>query len=153
MKKLIVLLLIVLFPALVFAAGSSVTQTPLEISTHMRTLTFVCTGDDGTGAIANTDTNAANTAFIKGWYLIKVIADPGATAPDAADVLIKDSGGEDLLESDGTNLIHATNTQSIYPLSSADLHIRIPVFGALTLDVDNQATASATYTITLVFAR
>ena len=63
-------------------------------------------------------------------------------------MLVKDEAGGDLLQGNGANLIHATDWQEVKPpLAPA------PVIGALTLDVDNQATASAEYTIELTFVK
>lgn len=175
MKRLILFLLFLSlsFPSFLFAAGSSVTQTQDVIrntqgfpSAH--TLTFVCTGDDGNGSIVNTDTSTANTSFIKGWYFVSAEAYPtsGGTAPDAADVMIYDANGLDLLGSidggttayAGLTLIHATLARRCLPnlyLPRAGLHVNYypVVTGTLTLDVDNQATVSADWTIVLTFVR
>lgn len=171
MKKLFIsiLTLFLLLPVFAFGAVGSVTQTALVIDTHMRTLTFVCVGGTGaeTGTISNTVTNTANTAFIKGSYLVEVKAFPtsGGTAPDAASVLIYDANGLDLLGSidgatayQGLNLIHATLTKICLPdmyLTRAGTHqLYYPaITGTLTLDVDDQATASATWTIVLTFVK
>ncbi len=161
-------LVFLILPSIILAAGSSVTQSAVQVSSHVRTLTFVCVGDDSSGAVANTDTNTANTAFIKGWYLYSVSAFPtsGGTAPDAADVMVYDSDGLDLLGSEdggttayaGLTLVHATLKRKAKPnlyLPRAGLHVNdYPlVTGVLTVDTDNQATASAGWTIVLTFVR
>lgn len=172
MKKLFItsiLILLLLFPAVVFGAVGTVTQTPLEIDTHTRTLTFVCVGGTAaeTGTISNTVTNTANTAFIKGLRLVEIKAfkTVGGTSPDAASVLIYDASGLDLLGSidnstayQGLNLIHASLTKICLPdmyLTRAGTHqLYYPVItGTLTLDVDDQITASATWTIVLTFVK
>jgi hypothetical protein len=177
MKRLLLCVLFAIFiPAHVFAAGS-VTQTGLTrladtsgwgTPSETYTITFTCTGDASDGTIPNTDTNAANTALIKGLYLYQVIAYPtsGGTAPDAADVMIYDANGMDLLGSvdggttpyAGANLIHATLSQTCFPsmyLVKTTSHVNyFPIVtGALTLDVDNQGTNSANWTIVLVFVK
>ena len=149
-------------------AGAGVWQYPIKkYGDNIQTIVFECIGD-GTGAISNTDTNAENTAAITGWYLYRVQAYPtsGGTAPDAADVMIYDVAGEDLLGSEdggttaynGLNLIHATLTRSTIPdlyIPRAGVHQAFypGITGALTLDVDNQATASADWTVVLTFTR
>jgi len=111
-------------------------------------VTCTCVGDSSDGSIPDTAIASGETGISfggpVGWILYKVIADPGTTAPDAADVYVKDSGGDDLLDGRGANLLHATATQAIKDINQ-------PVVGTITLDVDNQATVSATYVITLVF--
>lgn len=175
MRKLILFLCFVflLIPTLLFAAGASVTQTQTVVRNSdgypvSQTLTFICTGDNATGAIANTDTSSANTALITGWYLVSVDAYPtsGGTAPDAADVMIYDANSLDLLGSEdggttayaGLTLLHATLPRRCLPnlyLPRAGIHVNYyPVItGTLTLDVDNQATNSANWTVVLTFAR
>ena len=131
-----------------FAAGSC-TQSASQVDDHTRTVTFSCTGDAANGSIPDTPTNTANTTFITGWYFYNIEVDPGATAPDAADVLIKNAAGRDLLDGLGTNRIHATATQSM----SDSMPFFEAVEGALTLDVNSQATASALYTVKLIFVK
>jgi len=172
-KHLILIAWLLLIPVGVFAANSAITQTAGNVYDSnnyvaARTLTFVITGDDGTGAIANTDTSAANTSWIQGWYLYKVEAFPtsGGTAPDVADVMVYDSDGLDLLGSEdggttayaGLTLVHATLKRTCVPnlyLPRAGLHVNYypMITGTLTLDVDNQATVSANWTIVLTFVR
>jgi hypothetical protein len=77
----------------------------------------------------------------------------GGTAPDAADVQVL-MNGMDLLGGLGTNLIHATATQGLNPASTFTGNIWFPIItGTLTLKVSNQATASANYTVKLLFYR
>ncbi len=166
MKKLFIsILIILLFPAVAFAA-SVCTQAPGRVDSHMRTLTFTCTGDSGDGSILDTTTNTDNTTWIKGWYLYKVAVDPGSPAPDAASLFVLDAGGLDLLGSEdggttaykGLNLIHASLKRStmgdIYtPRAGVHQPFFHPITGALTIDVDDQGTASAVYVITLTFVK
>ena len=158
MKKIIVLItlaLVLIIPGMVFAAGSC-TQTITEHNSVQMSVTFSCTGDAADGTIPDTDTATTdangkilNATLTQGWYLHDVKTVPGATAPDAADVLIKDTDGLDLLDGLGTNLIHATNPQSM----GDSMPFYPPVTGVLTLDVNNQDTVSATYTVELKFGK
>ena len=150
MKKLFIAVLVLLAPAMVSAADFLLQNPVVKINENMRMLVI-----NGKGAApAACTTNTENTRDVTGFYLIKVIADPGAVVPDAADVLVSDTGGEDMLEGDGVNLIHAANTQSIYTADASNLRIKgIPILGAITISVANQGTADALYDITLVFDR
>uniref|UniRef100_A0A6M3IZS1 Uncharacterized protein n=1 Tax=viral metagenome TaxID=1070528 RepID=A0A6M3IZS1_9ZZZZ len=148
MKQLILALLIILLAIPAYAANSSIEEQvesyragDLEIVE----VVFTIVGDDGNGSIADT----AMAFDATGYYLYNVEADPGATKPDAADVLVMTASGRDLLAGGGANLIHADNTQS---MSGAMPFFEI-VTGVLTLDVDNQGTNSATYTVKLTFIK
>lgn len=170
MKKLFISILILLiFPVMAFGTIGTVTQTPKIINSHTRTLTFVCIGGTAgqTGEIDNTDTNTANTAFIYGWKLTEVQAfrTASGTQPDAASVLVYDESGMDLLGSidgvtayQGLNLIHESLKKSCTPdqyLTRAGAHrLYYPIItGIITLDVDDQITASADWTIVMIFER
>jgi len=173
MKKLLflILALALIFPVSVFATGS-VVQTAGAVRNDAnqitaKTLTFVCTGDSGDGSIPDTDTSAANTLWVQGWYLYAVEAFPtsGGTAPDLADVMVKTETGLDLLGSidgvtayAGLNLIPVVTPRRTTPdiyLTRGSTHATYSpvVTGTLTLDVDNQGTASADYTIIMTFVR
>jgi len=173
MKRLLFSICIVLlFPALTFAAAGTVSEAITKDSpTGVIKITFTCTG--GTAGDAGTIPNTALSGsalqlltYKKPYYLYRVTAYPtaGGTAPDAADVFILTANNEDLLGSEdngttayaGLNLIHATLTQSTLPniyLPRAGLHANYfpETTGALTLKVSNQATASANWTIELYF--
>lgn len=169
MKKILYLTLVLyLLSSVAALAAGVVSQMPATISDNTRTITFTCIADSAAATIPNTDTNSSNTAFIKGWYLYSVEAFPttGGTAPDAADVMIYDADGLDLLGSEdggttayaGLALIHATLKRRVLPnlyLPRAGLHVNFApiITGALTLDVDNQATNSANFTVVLTFVR
>lgn len=168
MKKTIALILFIFtlfISTLSFAAGASVTQTVTVFPGGMVQIKFICTGDDGTGAIPDTAISTANMKTILGsHYLDQVRAYPtaGGTAPDAADVFILDANGEDYLGSadggttanKGANLIHATLPKSTGPYSyNMSSYWFFPVTNTLTLKVSNQETASANYTIELTFVK
>ncbi len=171
MRKLFIALIVtcvMLLPVSAVAAGLVVPGKQSPLASDIRTLTFICVGDSVNGSIPNTTTNAQNTGFITGWYLYKVEAFPtsGGTAPDAADVMVYDADGIDLLGSEdggttayaGLTLIHATLKRTCLPnlyLPRAGLHVNFypEIRGALTIDVDNQATASADWTIVLTFVK
>jgi hypothetical protein len=175
MRRFALVLLILLwgfFPHSALAAGT-VTQTiTIGSDGSYVDVTFTCEGDSGDGSIpitatANTDANGKRlNSVIRGMYLYSVSAVhvSGGTAPDAASVLVYDSGGMDLLGSPdggttpyaGLNLIHATLKKACVPYiydTANDAYTKhFPmVRGALTLVVVDQGTASADYVVTLHF--
>ncbi|OPY74919.1 MAG: hypothetical protein A4E65_03696 [Syntrophorhabdus sp. PtaU1.Bin153] len=167
MKKLLLIaaVIAVLLPSLVMAAGSCTQTAVRDAASTTTVIKFECTGDAADGSIPNTAINAANMALIldKAFlYLVRAYPTAGGTAPDAADVFILDAAGEDYLGSadggttanKGANLIHATLAKSALPYSyNAGTSFYFPVTSTLTLKVANQATASADYTIEMVFSR
>lgn len=133
-------------------AGEIVRQSYKEYGNNVRTIIFDCLGDASDGSIANTEMTDKIYRRVQGWSLDSVEAVPGSIAPDAADVVINDEHGLDVLGGNGTNLIHATNAQATIP-SIDSQNKRIPMKGKFTLGVTNQATVSATYLIILTFVR
>lgn len=175
MKKLLflILALALVFPVSVFAAGEC-TQAVGAIRNdknqiQAKTITFTCTGDSSDGSVPNTDTSAANTKFVNGWYLYRVEAIPTTSPtidPDEANVFVYDADGLDLLGSEdggttayaGLSLLHKELAKATLPnvyLSRAGLHVNyFPIIDSvLTLDVDDQATASAAYEVVFTFVR
>lgn len=124
----------------------------LEVTYEITAHTDGSVTDISTNTDLLADGVSTYTDLIKGRSLRAVEAFPtaGGTAPDAADVTVKDSDGLDLLNAGGANLIHATNKLSTYATID-DLGATIPVRGALTIGIANQATASANFTIRLCF--
>lgn len=113
---------------------------------------------DGTVSDISTDTDTIQdgvstyTDLIKGRELSKVEAFPtsGGTAPDAANVTVSDSDGLDLLNGNGTSLIHATDKKSTYPLND-DIASTITVRGALTIAVSTMTNSGSDVTLRLCF--
>ena len=166
MKKILfaIILAALFLPSLSLAAGSC-TQSVSAYTGGYVIVKLACTGDSTDGSIPNTAIATAAMDLITGThYLYTVSAYPTAdgTAPDAADVFILDANGEDLLGSTdggttankGANLIHATLKKTTLPYTH---HLNAAYFpaitNALTLKTANQETASANYTIELVFVR
>lgn len=160
-KTIIAIILALLFVAPNLYAAGSCTQTTDTTIDGFIVQTLACAGDSSNGSIPNT---VITMPAIGKYRLVSVSAYPtaGGTAPDAADVYILDADGEDLLGSadngttagKGANLIHATLKKTTLPYSyHSSAYYYPPVTSALTLKVLNQATASANYTIKLVFER
>ena len=156
-----------LAPSIAFAAVAAESRLQVKNieypSSEKRIVRFLCTGN-----IDNTDLSANGLKFIRGWYLYEVTAYPesGGTAPDAADVMIYDANGMDLLGSvdggttpyRGAGLIHATLTRTCIPdkyIANTGTHQPFfpVIMNTITLDVDNQGTAAATFYVDLIFVR
>ncbi|MEN6623611.1 MAG: hypothetical protein ABFD50_18955 [Smithella sp.] len=162
MKKIFLAIIILFFlTGNLFAAPGSCKQFPETTTDGFVVVKILCTGDSSNGSIPNT-TIAIDTMGKLFLYTVSAYPTAGGTAPDAADVFILDANGEDLLGSvdggttanKGANLIHATLKKTTMPYSGYLSQIYFaPVTGILTLKVANQATASANYTIELVFTR
>lgn len=157
MKKIFIASLIIAFflPVSALAAGSC-TESVKQYTGGFVAISLACTGDATNGSVPNTSLSASALALIQGThYLFMVSAYPtsGGTAPDAADITILD-GTYDVLGGKGVNLIHATARQDTYPYSTFISNWRYwPITGGLTLAVANQSTASANFTIEMVFTR
>lgn len=161
MKKFIsifALALALALPSLSWAAVGSCVQTPYSYVGGGFLVRFVCTGGTAgeIGTIPTQTVDSATMALLTGnYYLYQVEAKPtsGGTAPDAADVAVLMSG-MDQLGGKGTNLIHATETRDTFPYS-AFMGIYRPswVKSTITVTVANQITASANFTIDLLFVR
>jgi hypothetical protein len=167
MKKLLafIFLMGLLIPSLAFSANdmTQTVDTSMLAKFGIVKVRFTCDG-----VPANTAITQQTLAIIGGMYLYTVETWPvsGGTAPDAADVMVYDANGLDLLGSEdggttaynGLNLIHATLTRITFP----DLYIPragghssyFPIISSiLTLDVDNQGAAGADYVVELTFIK
>lgn len=152
---IIALTALLIVPGSLYAAGSC-TEKVDQKSNGSVVVRLACTGDSSAGTIPTQTISAETMAAIKlTHYLYQVKAYPtsGGTAPDAADVTVN-MDGQDLLGAKGVNLIHATATYDTLPYSTFMSAYRYPlVTNTLTVAVANQATASANYTIELIFVR
>jgi len=169
MKKILLIMLMVMTPAVSYAATTCTQSIGAEQAMQMtangevaydvaRWVKFECIGDGDPNTAM--DTNSYN--HIKGWKLKSVSAYPtaGGDAPDVADVFIL-MGSQDLLGSsdagttsdgNGTNLIHATLRKTTDPIFNNAVAVQHPrITGNLTLKVTNQTTVSADYTVELNF--
>ena len=166
MKKLLafIFLMGLLIPSLAFSAND-MTQTVDKsmLAYGIVKVRFTCDG-----VPANTAITQQTLAVIAGMYLYTVETWPVSlgTAPDAADVMVYDANGLDLLGSEdggstaynGLNLIDADYARITFP----DLYIPragghssyFPIISSiLTLDVDNQGAAGGDYVVELTFIR
>ncbi len=165
MKKVFALIvcLAILIPSIAFSAGTVTVTRKAVVPQFVEQVIFTCTGDGSNGSIPNTSITQEILRYINGMYLYCITAYPtsGGTAPDAADVFILNAQSEDLLGSadnstagNGANLIHATLSRTTLPkLYLPAVNFYPVVNGILTLQVSNQATNDANYTVVLTFVK
>ena len=141
MKKLLIIILLLVLPTSVFAAGACVlTQTGSQPGASKMWRQYTCTADAADGTVA-----AYTVTGFYDYYIYSVETWPGATAPtDASDFTLLDAvTGEDLLGGNGTDAIDATTPKTILPKSAAaGLNFYHLVKGNLTLTVVQQAAAT-----------
>jgi hypothetical protein len=89
-----------------------------------------------------------------GWWLARARSWPtsGGTAPDAANVTVKDENGYDLFEGSGAGLIHATDPKAIPPLLNGAPALQA-VHSDLVIAVAEQATNGAEFTLAFDFIK
>ncbi len=153
-KKLLIalmlLMLLLLFSATVQAAGTvTVSRINPTGSNNVLIVKLACTGDATDGSVPDTEITGADTMhgyWLQGFYLWEVWTVAGTgTAPDAADITVTDEIDRQLFDQD--NVIAASGTTE-GTISKSKI-----VGYKLTVSVQNQATASATWDIYLLLAR
>lgn len=157
---LITLLLATLTPNLfAAAAGDSVCTQSLASypSTSsqplVRMLTFTCTADSTDGSFLAMPFTQTHVDKITGYFLYKLILNPGATAPtDNWDFTITDSDGIDLLGGTGANM-HTTNSAMIAPKLNSTTYFAQPIFTAPTLNITGNSINSAIIVIRAIFVK
>jgi len=160
MKKLFVLIglfIICNIPASALAAGTvsqAVSWVCRSNSTEcVQVLTFTATADSADGSYPSTDMSATTLNKLKGWYLYKIITNPGSTAPtDNWDFTLSDSDGIDVLGGNGANR-HTTTSQMIAPLLTTGVYFAQPVLDTWTLAITGNSVNSAGIVIKAIFVR
>lgn len=126
--------------------AGSITQTWYETGV-IRKVVFACTAD----AAAATFPDTVLSTKIDG-YLLKIVTDPGATAPTADyDITIEDDEALDVLESQALNR-HTSNTEFVSLASGTYFHPVVSKADTLTLKIANNSVNSATVDITLYYS-
>ena len=161
MKKLLAaLFLLAVIASPVFGAGTC-TQTLEDIridlnrEPYQRVLTFTCTADASAATFPSTPIDTAYVTRLKGWYLYKVITNPGGTAPtDNWDFTITDGDGIDVLGGNGANR-HTTSSQMIAPLLTTGVYFAQPVLDTWTMAIADGSNLvnSAGIVIKAIFVR
>jgi hypothetical protein len=161
MKKYILIfaLILALVPSSLWAAVGTCTQslasTFQDGTRAQKILTFTCVGGTAgeTGTYPATAISSSNADQLQGYYLYKLITNPGATPPeDNWDFVLTDGDGIDVLGGAGANR-HTTTSQMIAPLLTTGVYFAQPVLEAWTLAITGNTTASAIVVIKAVFVR
>lgn len=159
-KILNIVLFLLLVCSPVSAAVGTITQSLSSVcegytTNCVKVLTFTGTGGTGaeTGTWPATTMSTANVAALKGWYLYKVITNPGATPPeDNWDFTLVDVDGIDILGGAGLNR-HTTTSQMSAPLLTTGVYFAQPVLSAWIFTPSGNTTASAIIVVRFVFVR
>jgi hypothetical protein len=144
--SIITALILLLMPVLVIAAAPDHTHTVTKFMVgekrmYLHEVTW--TADDATAAIADVTIPASDLKNYQGYYLYRVITDPGATAPtDDYDIVLNDVYSFDVMEGALGNRDTA-NTETV--------EVSIPVYGQLTAVFTNNSVNSATGKIVFLF--
>jgi hypothetical protein len=157
MKKTMMALsaIILLVAVNVWAAGTitqSIDTNFVEKSRVQMVVTFTATADASDGSFPSTATSTDITNKIKGYYLYKLITNPGSTAPtDNYDIVLNDEDGIDLLGGNGANR-DTTNSEATYPVIGSQPFAQ-PILGPITLVITNNSVNSAGIVIKAVFVK
>jgi len=126
----------------------------------IKELRFICVADASdasfpvanTGIIAGAPGNSTSfTKLIQGWFLHKIIVNPGVVAPTiSSDLTMTDKHEIDVLDGNGTDLIHNTDSKSSYAMIDGVPSLQ-PVLGDYILTITNNAVNSAILIVTLIF--
>jgi len=159
MKRItLFLLLFLLLPVLLFAAGS-VTQTyEVNRNTNVSTLTFAFVGAADDGTVPSTATSTDITAAIQGMCIYEVITNPGSTAPTTLyDIVLNGTDGEDLMGGTLADRSATASQRAVPLLMTTALGTEIPgrsiINGAMTLVITHQDVHSATGTVKVFLTR
>ncbi|KKM62530.1 hypothetical protein LCGC14_1520740 [marine sediment metagenome] len=128
--------------------------------TNIRELIFSCVADSAaatflSGATSSKTGSTHNRTFtdqLRGWFLLKLIVDPGAIAPTVNSDLTFKEYGCDLLDGNGTDKIHNTDTKQVYPAIDGLPSLQ-PITDHLTLAITNNAVNSAIIVVRCMFVR
>ncbi len=151
MKKLflsLMLLAVLMLPVQSWGVGT-VTQT-IGYTHNFYTITYSWTADAADGSVPAT----ASTWPISG-YIVKVITNPGATAPtDNYDITLTNSDGIDVVHGALANRDTSTSEEIVpVPSDNVTIYGGSAVAGVITLNITNNSVNSATGTVTVIFER
>jgi len=151
MKRLCLVLIFLLMPSLVLAAGT-VTQS-ISRAGRMIEVTFSWTADAGAATVPSTAMESAYAAEVLGCWLISGETDPGATAPtDDYDIVVNDSLGCDLFGGALNNRDTSTSEYATPLVGNSYGYVPI-TDSTLTMVISNNAVNSATGKLVLRFYR
>lgn len=154
MKKFLAFLfLLLLLPALCWAAGtSSVSSTTDFYDTSgkvtKKLVTISWAGDASDGTVPNLTINPA-TYNIRGWYWYEAVTNPGTTAPtNLYDITVSDADGVDI---SGALLNNLSSTSSERINLGRQVNSYPAIKGSWTWSLANNSQTSATGTCALLF--
>lgn len=150
LSLMLAMVLTMAFGQFSFAVGTSVVTKSTRVLDHGKKVyvyKIVSTGDASTGAIPD-----ASLVGVHG-YLMKVITNPGATAPtDNYDIVINDADDATLDAANSLLLNRDTaNTEAVYPVGITGVS---PLFfqpGTYTAVFSNQSVNSAGVVVWMYF--
>jgi hypothetical protein len=150
MKKYLIVLIMVLFAANAFAAGSC-TVSKGNQTDETAEIIWECTGDSSNGSIPNTSAGKYSSLFTKYPYTLSITIESlaaDANVTDDSDVYFydKSSSGADLLEGDGVDQLD-DSTRNFVRLTPNPLPKQI------WLGVANQSGASGIYKVILTITK
>lgn len=159
MKKIFLALGLLLIWASVglAATAGTITQTLdtnfIESSRVSKVITFTCTASVDAATYPATALSTDNYNAVKGYYLYKIVTNPGSTAPtDNWDMTITDGDGIDVLGGAGANR-HTTTSQMFAPLLTTGVYFAQPVIDNWTLNISGNAVNSAGIVIKAIFVK
>jgi hypothetical protein len=169
MKKIVIAFLAVMLMASIYAtyvwatAGACTESVISDVGGSRVIIKETCKAASTDGSVPNITVAEAAMNLVKDkayLYTVSAYPVPGGTAPDAANVLIKDAFGEDLLGGTTANVAKAgvslidTYKKTTIPYSKfLDKSIFYPVGSNLTIVVTDQGTVNADFVIEMTFAR
>ncbi len=141
--------LLLLTASVVVAAGTVTQQGPTQLgNSDTRVFEWAWTGDATTGSVPASVAASLRQQQYQGYIVLGVEFVPGTPSPTASyDVTLTDDYGYDILVGGGANL-SATAASAVLAGSAVP-----PLNGALTLNVTNNAVASAKGRILLYMSR
>lgn len=96
-------------------AGSSVTETVVQVNSDVKYIDFDWVADDTDGSVPTTD-----SVHVADGYVILVVTDPGTTKPsDNYDITLKDSLGVDVMGGALDNRDDTLTEQAVPTIGSA----------------------------------
>lgn len=152
MKKILAVLILTIFlvlPIQSWGAGT-VTQSLSHSAANYKGLVFSWIADSSDGSVP------ATTSMLRiDGYIIKVITNPGTTAPtDNYDITLTNIDGADVVHGELANR-DTTNTEEIVPIPADNVTVYggSAVIGRITLNITNNSVNSATGTVTVIYER
>jgi hypothetical protein len=152
MKRLIILMALLLIPVIAFADVGTVTVTSdLVNGGDIEIIKFAFIANTG-GAVPATSSSTKYPGDRAG-YIIKMVTDPGATAPtDDYDItLIDATTGADLMGGEGANRDTANSEEAVPKIGNAYAANFAPV--AFTMTLTGNSVNSATGTVYVYIAK